>query len=164
MKPLDLHIASPCSEDWAAMSGDDRVRHCAKCNLNVFNTREMTEAEVRALLASRSNGARVCARLYRRRDGTLLLKDCPTGVARLRKKALMAVATAASMLVAGTAYAMGRAPGCPAPGAQASWFDRIVTTRAVAARESLRETKTLGPLVEKLWPSPVVAVMGDMGP
>ncbi|MBL8910159.1 MAG: hypothetical protein JNM17_05570 [Archangium sp.] len=161
---MDIRIASPCTEDWASMSGDERVRHCAKCKLNVFNTREMSEDDVRAMLIAKSNGGRVCARVYRRRDGTILTKDCPTGVAAIRRKAVMAVATAASMLMAGTAYAMGRTPACPTPGAEQSWFDRTVTTRAVAARESMRESKTLGPLIEKLWPAPVMMEMGDIGP
>lgn len=161
---LEIRIASPCTEDWSAMTkapgGDERVRHCAKCKLNVFNTREMSEDDVRALLLSRSNGGRV----YRRRDGTILTKDCPTGVAKLRRKALMAIATVASMLVAGTAYAMGRAPACPTGVPTDSWFDRAVTTRVVSARETLRETKTFGPLIEKLWPSPAMMEMGDLGP
>jgi hypothetical protein len=160
---LELRIAAPCTERWEDMTGDEQVRHCAKCKLNVFNTKELTEDEVRALLAKKDG--RVCGRVYRRADGTVLTRDCPTGLRLVRKKALMAVAMTASMLVAGTAYALGRsAPACATPGAPQSWFDRTISTRVVAARESLRESKTLGPVIEELWPSPKFIEMGDMGP
>ena len=59
-----IRIATPCRASWERMEGDERVRHCAECKLNVYNFAEMTRDEVRALLA-RSEG-RVCARLYRR--------------------------------------------------------------------------------------------------
>ncbi|MFT3712876.1 MAG: hypothetical protein QM817_34925 [Archangium sp.] len=159
---LEIRIASPCTEKWEEMSGDERARHCAKCKLNVFNIKEMTEPEVRALLSSKTG--RVCGRVYRRADGTVLTKDCPTGLKLVRKKALMALAMTASMLVAGTAYAMGRQPAaCVKPGAPQSWFDRMVTSKVIAAREELRETKTLGPVVNELWPVERFE-MGDIGP
>ena len=54
--PIDrLRIASPCPASWERMEGDERVRHCAVCNLNVYNFAEMTRDEVNALIA-RSEG------------------------------------------------------------------------------------------------------------
>ena len=32
-----LCIALPCLTSWERMEGDERVRHCAVCNLNVYN-------------------------------------------------------------------------------------------------------------------------------
>jgi hypothetical protein len=58
------------------MTGDDRVRFCNACNLNVYNFASMTSKEVRSLI---TNG-RVCGRLYRRVDGTLITRDCPVGL------------------------------------------------------------------------------------
>lgn len=75
----DVRIASPCPADWSKMRGDDRVRHCAECNLNVYNFSAMTAPEVESLLAQRQ-GTRLCARIYRRADGTMLVQDCPRGV------------------------------------------------------------------------------------
>jgi hypothetical protein len=66
------------------MAGDERVRHCTLCSLNVYNFAEMTRDEVRELLV-RTEG-RVCARLYRRADGTVLTRDCPTGLRALRRR------------------------------------------------------------------------------
>src|ERR1700739_78711 len=45
----DLRIASPCTAEWDAMTGDNRVRHCALCHLNVYNISEMTTREIRNL-------------------------------------------------------------------------------------------------------------------
>lgn len=80
--PLNnLRIAAPCDMAWESMAGDERVRHCTLCSLNVYNFAEMTRDEIRALLL-RTEG-RVCGRLYRRADGTLLTSDCPTGLRAL---------------------------------------------------------------------------------
>lgn len=89
-----LQVASPCYVRWSDMRGDERVRHCASCQLNVFNVRELTTAEVEALL-QRTNG-RLCLRLYRRWDGTVLTRDCPVGVQRARVRLAAALMTAAA--------------------------------------------------------------------
>ena len=75
-----VRIASPCSESWAKMSGDARVRHCAKCQLKVFNFAELSSEEARQLLRQSAEGGRICARIYRRFDGTVLTRDCPVGL------------------------------------------------------------------------------------
>lgn len=68
------------------MVGDERVRHCAECNLNVYNLSAMTERQVHALIAERS-GQRLCTRFYRRADGTVLTQDCPWSFRAMRRKA-----------------------------------------------------------------------------
>lgn len=74
--PLDrLRIATPCLASWEAMRGDHRVRFCALCRLNVYDVSHMTERDARALI-ERTEG-RVCVRLWRRSDGTVLTRDCP---------------------------------------------------------------------------------------
>lgn len=74
------------------MAGDDRSRHCEQCSLKVHNISGMTRPEAEAFLASTlgTNNAttrRVCARFFRRADGTILTADCPVGLAALRAKA-----------------------------------------------------------------------------
>lgn len=86
---LELRIAKPCDQTWTAMRGDDRVRHCSRCDKNVYNVSEMTEAEVEALI-QRTEG-RFCARLYRRTDNRVMTKDCPRGVAAVRRKRALAL-------------------------------------------------------------------------
>jgi hypothetical protein len=56
------------------MAGNDRVRHCAQCNLNVYNFSAMTSAEAEELISNHQG--RLCGRLYQRRDGTFLTSDC----------------------------------------------------------------------------------------
>ena len=73
----DVRIASPCRASWADMAGDEKVRSCGQCKLNVYNLSEMTRAEAETLI-QRTEG-RLCVRLYRRIDGTVLTKDCPEG-------------------------------------------------------------------------------------
>lgn len=82
----NLRIASPCPADWEKMVGDERVRHCAECNLNVYNLSAMTERQVQDLIAG-SREKRLCARFYRRADGTVLTKDCPWGLRAMKRKA-----------------------------------------------------------------------------
>jgi hypothetical protein len=107
----NLHVARPCPADWGRMRGDDRVRFCEQCGLNVYNLSAMSAAEAAGLLA-RSEG-RLCVRFYRRADGTLLTEDCPVGVRRWRRRvsrAAVAALTALLSLFGGTALAARRAP------------------------------------------------------
>jgi|SRR3954468_11550856 len=70
-----VRIASPCSTAWDKMSGDDQVRFCPQCQLNVYNFAEMHETEVNRLLDEREG--RVCAKVYQRACGTVVTKDSP---------------------------------------------------------------------------------------
>jgi hypothetical protein len=72
----DICIATPCRANWDDMTGDDRVRECALCARSVYNIAAMTSEEATALIAGREG--RLCARLFRRADGTIVTADCPT--------------------------------------------------------------------------------------
>ena len=87
MATLDLNaiqVAKPCSADWEAMQGDERVRHCGQCQLNVYDLSALTADEARSLIEKHEG--RLCVRFYRRRDGTLLTRDCPVGVRTVRRR------------------------------------------------------------------------------
>lgn len=75
-------IASPCDVGWVNMRGDDKVRHCDRCQLNVYNLSGMTRREAEDLI--RSKEGRLCVSIYRRLDGTVLTADCPIGLRRAR--------------------------------------------------------------------------------
>lgn len=93
-----LRVASPCTADWEKMIGDDRVRYCDRCKLNVYNFAEMSASEIEQLLPN--NTRRVCGRLYQRFDGTVLTKDCPAGFrARVRQVSRIAGAALAAMMI-----------------------------------------------------------------
>lgn len=80
----NIRIASPCTANWEQMQGDDRVRHCDACNLNVYNLAAFTENEIRDLVANR-NG-RLCGRIYQRKDGTVLTQNCPVGLRAVARR------------------------------------------------------------------------------
>ncbi len=83
----NIRIAQPCKADWDSMKGNDRVRHCAECNLNVYNLSEMTKDEAEQLVLHTEG--RLCVRFFRRRDGRVLTSDCPVGVRALRYRFLL---------------------------------------------------------------------------
>src|SRR5579864_434134 len=108
----NIRVASPCPADWEKMVGDERMRHCAECNLNVYNLSAMTERQVKELIAS-SRGKRLCTRFYRRVDGTILTQDCPWSVRALTRK-VSRVAAAALTAIMGVTVAMARNKPRPA--------------------------------------------------
>src|SRR5262249_21077330 len=79
-----VRVASPCSMRWEDMEGTDRVRHCGQCDLNVYDLSEMSAHEAEGVL--RSAEGRMCIRLYRREDGTVLTRDCAVGVRAARRR------------------------------------------------------------------------------
>ena len=88
----NLRIASPCSESWDGMVGDERMRFCGGCLKNVYNLSAMTEGEAQELIADKEGD--VCVRLYRRKDGTVINADCEVGVRRKRVTKIAAAALA----------------------------------------------------------------------
>jgi len=81
------------------MSGDDRVRHCGQCQLNVYNLSAMSTKDGAELLRSAGEG-RMCVQFYRRLDGTVITDDCPTGLKKVRDQ-LRAAWIAIFLLIAG---------------------------------------------------------------
>jgi hypothetical protein len=108
----DLRIASPCPADWNKMAGDECVRHCAECNLNVYNLSAMTERRVQKLIQD-SRRKRLCTRFYRRADGTVLTQDCPWSFRALTRK-VSRLAAAALTAIMGVTVAMARNKPRPA--------------------------------------------------
>jgi len=80
----EIKVAAPCEAEWKWMHGNDRVRFCGQCNLNVFNLSAMTVEEAEDLVR-RADG-RLCVRFYRRADGTILTRNCPVGLQAIREK------------------------------------------------------------------------------
>jgi hypothetical protein len=109
----EIRIASPCSVPWEQMSGDNRTRHCSQCNLDVYNFSDMTSLEIEELIAA-SAVRRLCGRLYRRPDGTILTRDCPVGLrTRIRRVSLRltaALAAAMSLVFTGQACSQQALP------------------------------------------------------
>ena len=89
-------IASPCPANWEQMSGDERVRFCQACDLHVYNISQMTRREATSLI-TKTEG-RLCVRMYRRADGTVISRDCPVGLRAIRRR-VTRLATAAAVAV-----------------------------------------------------------------
>lgn len=96
-----IRIASPCPITWEQMVGDDSVRFCNHCRLNVYNLSSLNIADAEALVASTEG--RLCARLYSRSDGTVLTKDCPVGLQALRRRIVRTAAAVFALLGSFTA-------------------------------------------------------------
>jgi hypothetical protein len=111
----DIRVASPCPADWNKMVGNERVRHCAECNLNVYNLSAMTERKVQKLIA-RSHG-QLCTRFYRRADGTILTQDCPRGLRAVARRVSRTVAAVLSAVMTVSFAVAGTKPK-PAPQAE----------------------------------------------
>jgi TonB family protein len=80
----NIKIAAPCPADWSSMNGNDRVRFCSHCQLNVYNLSAMTKNEAE-LLIQQTEG-RLCVRYYQRADGTILTQNCPVGLQALKQR------------------------------------------------------------------------------
>lgn len=102
-------VAAPCPVAWADMVGDERVRYCRQCDQQVFDTAAMTTAEVEALIATVYAGGRVCARLHRRPDGTLITRDCREA-RRRRAQAARRLVAVAGVVGAGLGFVLAVLP------------------------------------------------------
>lgn len=128
-----VRIASPCKANWNEMSGDERSRHCRECKLNVYNVAGLTKKEAEALLEKAAAGQRVCLRLSRRADGTIITNDCPVGVKLARRLKIRAAALRLS--------------------ATAAVFWMLGIARPASAREELG--KVAAPKYSRQQPAPV---------
>jgi hypothetical protein len=89
-----IEVAKPCNASWEDMRGDDRVRFCGKCEKNVYNLSELGEDEAEALIYEQEG--KLCARFFRRKDGTVLTSDCQVGTRRRKRMVLAALGLAAT--------------------------------------------------------------------
>lgn len=156
---LQIRVASPCSEKWELMRGDERRRFCEKCQLHVHDLRSLTEAEATELL--RGASGRVCGRVFQRADGTVLTRDCPVGEATLRRRLVMSVVAVAALFVAVAGLVVGgrsrsHVDHGPTPVADA------LRSRFHAAKESLRSTALFGPIINRFDPPRASMIVGEI--
>jgi hypothetical protein len=143
-----LKVASPCPASWDEMTGNDRVRFCGQCQLNVYNISGMRRVEAERLIASTEG--RLCVRYYRRRDGTILTKDCPVGFARFRRR----VAKVASAVVGMLAGVLG------GTAATAAFESHVDSAPAAMGKVHVPEVVGIMAPVEPAVPSPAIVIEG----
>jgi hypothetical protein len=139
-----INVASPCPASWDAMTGDNRVRHCAGCSLNVYNLSDMTRDEAEALVQQREG--RLCVRFFRRADGTVITRDCPVGLRWVRRRCsrlVVAVVALVGCLWAGLIGSRGR-PDATASGSSSSSVPRSPLERLVDHFAPEAATASLG--------------------
>ncbi|MBX3233704.1 MAG: hypothetical protein KIT84_21395 [Labilithrix sp.] len=120
-------IAAPCDVPWESMIGDDKRRHCGECRRDVHNLSAMTKAEMDAFLAAMApgpDGHLPCISLFQRADGTVLTADCPVGLSRRRRRALLTATLGAGMVALAAASALATLWLRPAPALQADEVER----------------------------------------
>ena len=111
--PLEeVRVAAPCPADWERMVGDERVRFCDRCSLNVYNLSGMSRREAEALVAGAEG--RLCVRFFRRADGTILTRNCPVGLSAIKRRAARVAGASLSALLGffaglGLDFGLGRA-------------------------------------------------------
>lgn len=100
-----VRIASPCNADWDQMIGNERVRFCGQCTLNVYNLSSMSRREAEQLIEH--NEGRLCIRYYKRADGSIITKNCPVGLRAIKRRmsyVARAVSSAVLSFVAGFGF------------------------------------------------------------
>jgi hypothetical protein len=129
----NVKVASPCSARWSDMDGDERARFCAQCQKHVYNLSSLSADDAIALL--RAKEGRLCARFYRRADGTILTADCPVGAAQVWPRFRRLAAAAAALVLFGIAAPLIAKSSTrneqPRPRARVyrAWDDALVTIK-----------------------------------
>ena len=103
-----VRIAAPCRADWERMRGNERVRFCNECSMNVYNLSNMSKKDAEALITSAEG--RLCVRYYHRLDGTILTNNCPVGLQAFKRRVSgisRAVASSVLSFFAGMAVLAG---------------------------------------------------------
>ncbi len=77
MKTTDVTINNPCNEDWDAMNGGRKRRHCGSCDKDVFHLSQMTRREATHLLETRD--ASICVRYRYDDQGNIEFRDSTLG-------------------------------------------------------------------------------------
>jgi len=79
------------------MQGNDQVRFCNQCQMNVYNISAISRKQAEELIAKTEG--RLCAKLYRRADGTIMTRDCPYGLRAVRRRVSRAASAALSAIL-----------------------------------------------------------------
>ena len=147
-----IKVAAPCKASWEDMDGNAQVRHCNQCSLNVYNISEMTTQDATALIQEKEG--KLCLRMYKRPDGTLINRDCPVGVGRRRRMALIGAGLAAALAgIGGVAFGLNRKAQCTS--------SNVATTVSTPSHlASIEPFKTLARIFPGLFARPALVMMG----
>jgi hypothetical protein len=144
-------IAAPCDMDWDSMTGDDRIRFCGQCKLNVYSVASMSTKEAAKLI--RETEGRLCLKLYRRPDGTILTDDCPVGLRRIRDRFIKCVAGALALFVTAGFLSAAQAQGLLGAAVDPRFGETGECGRIIAEHESFLAVGSVyaGTVFALLW-------------
>ncbi|MGH9928023.1 MAG: hypothetical protein ACREA9_02215, partial [Pyrinomonadaceae bacterium] len=120
----NLSITSPCTADWDSMIGNDQVRFCEHCNLDVHNLSQMTRNQAQRLVA-RSNG-RLCVRYHRDAAATPLTLPVSQKLHSIGRRVSRIAAGAFTATLSVTSAVAQNSPG-----SQSSSLNPPVATQAI---------------------------------
>ena len=130
MKLELVQVQEPCTVPWSSMKGDERIRRCELCRKDVYNLSGMTRAQAELLLDGSQE--KLCVRMVRRADGTVMTSDCTRDRTRALRRAArrsmafgLAMAAAVAGVLGTAAVAIANEPLCAATRATQSWVDRL---------------------------------------
>lgn len=104
----NLRVASPCHVNWETMTGNERVRFCDSCSRHVYNLSEMTTDEVKSVIIQTEG--RLCGRMYRRADGTVITRDCPVGLRAIRQRVSRFAGATFATILSACSFMFGQTP------------------------------------------------------
>jgi hypothetical protein len=146
----ELTIAAPCKASWEEMVGDEHVRFCGQCAKNVYNLSCLPREEAEALLVAREG--KMCVRLFKRADGTVLTSDCPVGVKTRRRRRAAVAAVGGGLMAAAAAFGLEQS--------------RHTVVMGTMVGRSTDTTEMLGapPAMGVAYVPETTPVMGDVAP
>jgi hypothetical protein len=101
-KSLDrIQLSSPCSEDWDAMIGNDQIRFCSHCDLDVYNLSALTRKDAERLVAE-SKG-QLCVRYVRNINGQIVTENSDRALGASPYFQAMMAGTLSAALASGSA-------------------------------------------------------------
>ena len=148
----DLQVASPCSVGWDSMHGDERARMCDQCSLTVYNLEGLSENEVFDIVGDGSQ--RVCVRLRRRTDGTVITRDCPKGLVAYRRRIGRLASAAFAAILGLVSYSAAQV--------RPSYNDSIGSRSEISVNASVVEGVVKDPTGEPI-PNAVVTIKDSSG-
>jgi len=101
-----IRIASPCQVSWESMTGSERARFCSQCELHVYDISRLNHKEAVALITNTQG--RICGRIHRRADGTVLTRDCPVGLRAIRRRVARIAGSAFAAILTLVSIASGQ--------------------------------------------------------
>lgn len=81
-KPLRLEHTFACDEDWDAMPGNAKRRHCSECDRHLLNLSEFTERQAHSLATQMAEKGEFCAVFDLDGDRILFQPEPPSRIPR----------------------------------------------------------------------------------